>query len=195
MCPAIDNATIEVRSVIRFLLARNNRPIEIYHQLCGVYGQGIMIESPVRQLCIDFKNDRTNVHDEDRSGRPSLVTDDQAMQINNNIRENCQIVVEKLGYHRFCARWVSKILTKSHRKQRLDTALTLLQEYSTNGNAVLDRIVTGDETWVKYVNCESKKQPMEWAHTRSFKKPRKCLQTLSARKVMATVGLQESASC
>ena len=75
MCAAIENpATCEVRSVIRFLLAKNHKPIEIYRQLCDVYGKGIMSESRVRQWCIDFKNGRTNVHDEDRSGRPVSYT-------------------------------------------------------------------------------------------------------------------------
>ncbi|XP_066906603.1 histone-lysine N-methyltransferase SETMAR-like [Halyomorpha halys] len=135
-----------------------------------------MSESRVRQWCIDFKNGHTSVNDEDRSDRSSLVTDDLAMQINDKILENCcftiielsehfpqiswslehQIVVEKLGYHKFCARWVPKILMEDHKKQRLATALTFLQEYSTNGNAVLDRIVTGNDTWVKHVNCETK---------------------------------------
>ncbi|XP_014274957.1 protein GVQW3-like [Halyomorpha halys] len=137
MCPAIENpATPEVWSVIRSLLARNNRPIEIYRQLCDVYGQRIMIKSRVRQWCIDFKNGRTSVPDEDRDSCPSLVIDDLEMQINDKIRENCrftitelsehfpqisrslvlQIVVEKLGYQKCCARWIPKILTENHKK-------------------------------------------------------------------------------
>lgn len=208
MCAAIENpATCEVRSVIRFLLAKNHKPIEIYRQLCDVYGKGIMSESRVRQWCIDFKNGRTNVHDEDRSGRPSLVTDELVMKINDKIREDRrftitellkhfpqisrslvhEIVAEKLGYHKFCARWIPKILTEDHKKQRLAAALTFLEDYDKNGNKVIDRIVTGDETWVKHVNSETKRQSMEWGHTNSPKKPRKCLQTLSARKIMATV--------
>ncbi|XP_066902148.1 uncharacterized protein [Halyomorpha halys] len=120
-----------------------------------------MSESRVRQCCIDFKNGRTSVHDEDRSGRPSLVTDDIAMQINNKYREKRrftitelsehfsqiswslvqQFMMEKRGYHIFCARLVPKILMEGRKKQRLAALLTFLQEYNRNGNAVLDRIV------------------------------------------------------
>lgn len=208
MSVAIENpASCEVRAVIRFLLAKNHKPIEIYRQICDVYGQGIMSESRVRQWCIDFKNGRTSVHDESRSGRPSLVTDELVAKINEKIRGNRrftitelsehfpqisrslvhEILVDKLGYHKFCARWVPKILTEDHKKQRLAAALTFLEDYDKSGNHVIDRIVTGDETWVKHVNCETKRQSMEWGHTHSPKKPRKCLQTLSARKIMATV--------
>ena len=66
-------------------------------------------------------------------------------------------------------------------------SLTFLEAYEKDGDSLLDRVVTGDETWVKHVTCETKKQAMEWGHTSSPKRPRKCLQTLSARKIMATV--------
>jgi histone-lysine N-methyltransferase SETMAR len=79
------------------------------------------------------------------------------------------------------------MLTDLHKGQRMGVALTFLDAYHTHGDSLLDRIVTGDETWVKHVNCETKLQSMEWGHTNSPKKPNKILQTLSARKIMATV--------
>ena len=208
MCAAIENpASCEVRSVIRFLFAKNMKPIEIHRELCGVYGNKVMTESSVRKWCIQFKNGRTNVHDEEKSGRPSIVTDDLVAEVDEKIRENrrftitelsqCfpqvsqtllfEIVTQKLGYHKFFARWVPKLLTDHHKEQRMGAALTFLEAYHRHGDALLDRIVTGDETWVKHVNCETKLQSMEWGHTSSPKKPRKPLQTLSARKIMATV--------
>lgn len=33
-----------------------------------------MNEAPVRKLCIMFNDERTNIHDEERSGKPSVVT-------------------------------------------------------------------------------------------------------------------------
>ena len=208
MCAAIENpASCEVRSVIRFLLVENHRPIEIHRQLCKVYGNNVMSEGGVRQWCVMFKNGRTNVHDEERSGRPTIVTDELVAKIKEKIRENCrftitefslefpqisrsllhEIVTEKLGYHKFCARWVPKLLSEDHKKQRMAASLTFLEAYEKDGDSILDRVVTGDETWVKHVTCETKKQSMEWGHTSSPKRPRKCLQTLSARKIMATV--------
>lgn len=77
------------------------------------------------------------------------------------------------------------MLTDLHKGQRMGAALTFLDAYHTHGDSLLDRIVTGDETWVKHVNCETKLQSMEWGHTSSPKKPTKFLQTLSARKIMA----------
>jgi [histone H3]-lysine36 N-dimethyltransferase SETMAR len=208
MCAAIQNpANCEVRSVIKFLCAKGHKPIEIYRQLCEVYGNKAITEGGVRQWCIRFKDGRTNVHDEGKSGRPSIVTDELVENVNAKVRENrrftitelslCfpqisrtllyEIVTDKPGYHKFCARWVPKLLTDQHKNQRMAASLALLDAYDKDGDSFLDRIVTGDETWVKHVNCETKLQSMEWGHTKSPKKPRKCLQTLSARKIMATV--------
>lgn len=55
------------------------------------------------------------------------------------------------------------------------------------GDSFLDRIVTGDDTWVKHENRGTKLLAMEWGHTNSAKKPRKCWQTSSARNIRATV--------
>jgi transposase len=65
-----------VRAVIRYLSAQNARPIDIYRQLIAVYGEGVTNESNVRKWCRMFNEGGTNVHDEERSGRPSLITED-----------------------------------------------------------------------------------------------------------------------
>jgi transposase len=85
----IDNpADCEVRSVIRFLNAQNVRAIDIHRQITAVYGEGVMNESSVRKWCRIFNEGRTNVHDEERSGRPSLNTEDLKNQIDEQIRQN-----------------------------------------------------------------------------------------------------------
>lgn len=76
MCPAIENpASCEVPSVIRFLMAKNFTPIEIYCQISEVYGNKVISESGVRQWCFRFKNGLTNVHalDEERSGSDGTI--------------------------------------------------------------------------------------------------------------------------
>lgn len=47
-------AICEVRSVIRVLLAKNDKPIEIHHELCEVYVEDVMTESYVRHWCLIF---------------------------------------------------------------------------------------------------------------------------------------------
>jgi hypothetical protein len=70
MCPAIDNPiSCEICAVIRFLHAKNMIAAEIHLELYVVYVQNITSEGTVRQWCRVFKDGRTNVHDEKRSGR------------------------------------------------------------------------------------------------------------------------------
>jgi hypothetical protein len=47
--------------------------------------------------------------------------------------------------------------------------------------------VTGDEAWVSFVNVETGQQSKQWMHTHSPNKLNKFKQTLSTRKLMATV--------
>jgi len=42
-------AGCEIRSVIRFLNARNVLPIEIHHQICHMYGDKAMSDGMVRK--------------------------------------------------------------------------------------------------------------------------------------------------
>jgi hypothetical protein len=66
MCPAIDNpASCEVRAVICVLHTKNMSAAEIHHELCVVYGQNVMSEGTVRQWCRMFKDEQTNVNDEE----------------------------------------------------------------------------------------------------------------------------------
>jgi histone-lysine N-methyltransferase SETMAR len=79
------------------------------------------------------------------------------------------------------------MLTDVHKTQRMASALTFLQRYHDEGDEFFDNVVTGDETWVKFVNVETKEQYRQWMHTFSPNKPRKFKQSLANRKLVATV--------
>lgn len=207
MPPPIENpADCEVRSVIRFLCAKRVKSIDIHREICAVYGENIMSEGMVRKWVRSFKDGRSNVHDEERSGRPSVITDDLVGKVDQKIQENrrftistlseqfpqvsrsvvYEIVTERLHYRKLCSRWVPKMLTEVHKTKRLGSALSFLSRYDEEGDDFLNQIVTGDETWVAYVTPESKQQSMEWRHSTSPRKV-KFKQTISARKIMCTV--------
>jgi uncharacterized damage-inducible protein DinB len=52
---------------------------------------------------------------------------------------------------------------------------------------LLNHIITDDETWISFVNAETKEQSKQWMHTQSPNKPKKFKQIMSARKLMAAV--------
>jgi hypothetical protein len=49
---------------------------EMHLELCAVYGQNIMSERTVRQWCTVFKDERTSIQDEERTGHPSVLSND-----------------------------------------------------------------------------------------------------------------------
>ena len=92
-------ADCEIRSVIRFLNARNVLPSEIHHQICKVYGDNAMSDCMVRKLDRMFNDGRENVHDEARSGRPSLVNDDLVRKVNERVRDDRRFTISDLSLH------------------------------------------------------------------------------------------------
>ncbi|GBM73899.1 hypothetical protein AVEN_217240-1 [Araneus ventricosus] len=128
-------ADCEVRSVIRFLNAKEFKPAEIHRQLVDIYGENVMTDGMVRKWVRQFNDGRTIVHDEARSGRPFVVNDGLVAKVNEKIRENRQftirmlyvefpqisktvlheIVTNRLNYRKLCSRWVPKMLTDVHK--------------------------------------------------------------------------------
>jgi transposase len=128
-------AACEMRSVIRFLNARNMKPAYIHRQLCEVYGEHAMGDSMVRRWVRHFNEGRENVHDDPRSGRKSVVNEELVRAVEEKIQENWrftissfslhfrkisrsllhEIVSEKLRFRKLCSRWV---LMDEHRMKQ-----------------------------------------------------------------------------
>ncbi|UYV69084.1 hypothetical protein LAZ67_6002319 [Cordylochernes scorpioides] len=136
----------------------------------------------------EFKNSRTDVHDEPRAGRPSdsyeIIAKVEAAMLEDRrvtVRKLCDLVPdiskttidkilrEHLGYSKVCAILVPKMLTEDHKRQRVEAAQKFLDCHETDGEELLDSIVTGDETWVHYTTPETKEQSKQWKHTSSPK--------------------------
>jgi len=142
--PIQSPAKCKVRSVIRFLNAKDGRPAEIHKQIFAVYGN-FMNRQDVTKWCHEFSERRTDVHDEQGSSRPSLIFDDLLQEIEGEIRGNRRVTIRemhhiipevskttiheavtvKLGYRIYCAGWVPKMLTGDNKTKRMASALKL----------------------------------------------------------------------
>jgi len=78
-----------------------------------------------------------------------------------------EFIHDILGFHKVCARWIPKQLTMLHKQTRFDICQQNLDHYDKEGDAFLDKIVTGDETWVHHYDPGCKSQIMEWKHPQS----------------------------
>jgi hypothetical protein len=150
MFPAIDNAaSCKTRAVIRLLHAKVRSTAEIHSELCAVYGQNLMNEGTVRQWCRMFKDGRRIfMMKSEVDGRPSVMSDDKKNcerkrftiseiscefpQFSNTVLY--EIITVSLGYYKFCARWLPKMLTGTHKIQRTASALIFLERYYKDGD-------------------------------------------------------------
>lgn len=73
------------------------------------------------------------------------------------------ILYDYLGMSKVGARWILNIFT-SHQKQRWVVVCygEFLNLCSVNGEDILDRIVTGDTTWILHYELESKPDTTQW---------------------------------
>jgi hypothetical protein len=141
-----------------------------------------MGEGTVRHYCGMFKDRRTSVHDEKRSGRQTICREWRmaffriVVQTSefHNPRVNFQTiralfpVTSELGYHEFWSRSIPKMLRCGLENQRMASALTLYSDITTAvTNFCHISRVTGDQSWVPIVTLETKEKSEQWMHTHS----------------------------
>ena len=78
-----------------------------------------------------------------------------------------EMMHNKLEFHKVFTRWVPKQLTEVHKQSRVDICQKHLNHYGNERDVFLDRIITGDETWVHHYEQESKRQSTYWNHPQS----------------------------
>ena len=195
----------EQRSVIRFLWSEGVPGTEIHRRLSVQYGNSVLSQRSVYEWIEKFKNGRTSVTHDEGAGPPVTVTNENIERVREMILSDRRVTIDKvayclqishgsayeiihnrLGFNKVCARWVPKQLTQLHKQQRLDICQKHLDRYGNERDVFLNRIVTGDETWVHHYEPESKRQSMEWKHPNSPCK-KKFKSQPSAGKLMLTV--------
>jgi hypothetical protein len=77
---------------------------DIRRQLCEVHEEHAMSDSMVRRWVRHFNQGRENVHDDPRSGRPSMVNEDLVNEdlvnaVEETIQENRLFIISSLSLH------------------------------------------------------------------------------------------------
>jgi transposase len=85
--PIQSPAKCELRSVIQFLNTKGEHPVEIHKQIVSVYDI-VINQQNVTKWCHKFSEGRTDIHDEQRGGRPSLISENLLQEIEGEIRAN-----------------------------------------------------------------------------------------------------------
>jgi hypothetical protein len=95
--PIQSPAKCEVRSIIWFLSAKGEHRAEIHNQIIAVCGE-VMNWQNVTKWCREFSKGRTDVHKEQSSSRPSLISDDLLQKIEREIHANQHGMVRDLHH-------------------------------------------------------------------------------------------------
>jgi hypothetical protein len=89
--------------VIGFLFAEGVKPVEIIRRMHAQYGDTCLPRSKIYKLIDHFKNGRTSVCDEERSGRPSMSRSEENIQVvERMVRENRRITVDDIAEAYIC---------------------------------------------------------------------------------------------
>jgi hypothetical protein len=77
------------------------------------------------------------------------------------------IIRDHLKFRKECARWVPRELKDQEKINRMGLSLQHLLRYTDEGEDMLNRIITGDESWVHLYQPESKRASVQWKHPSS----------------------------
>ena len=96
------------------------------------------------------------------------------------------ILNDHLGMRKLSARWVPRLLTVDHKRNRVTTSQEGLALFNRNMEDFLRRFVTVDETWIHHNTPETKQQSRQWV-SKGESAPKKAKVGLSAIKVRTMV--------
>ena len=201
----MENDTNVHRAVTWFLFKEGATATEILQRLQNVCSECAPSRATVFRWFDGFRGGKNTITDEKKSGRPKTAsTRENLEKVANLIKEDPRITIGKLSDElaigrnaiesilhdelhlvKMSAHWIPKLLTCEQKTARQETCSILLKRFNQEGPNFLERIVTGDESWVNYYEPESKQQSKEW-RVMGSPPPLKPRTTISALKRMVS---------
>ena len=158
---------MEQGAVIHFLYLKEFTNDQIKNELDKVYKENALSLSAIKYWTKMFKLGRTNLENENKSGRPQeifiseivirLLEKDSyttAHQIAKRLKISVDTVIrtlnEDLSYNYRHLRWVPHLLTIDIKKKRVQQCKKILQCLEDCNKTNFNKIMTGDESWFLY---------------------------------------------
>lgn len=197
---------LEQRTVLKGMVRSGATPIESWRFLQRAYGAAALGKTAVRKWHCRFSQDvNVPVKDLPRTGHPksgrspasigviqNLVNQDQRKSVRTLSEESNippatvhRILKKDLGLRLVCAKFIPRILSAEQKRAWMAFSQMNLDLYN-NDNTILDRIVSGDETWISVHDPESKSESKQWLW-KGEPRPQKALQSRSTKKTMLTL--------
>lgn len=198
----MEQRNIEQRYAIKFCVKLGDSVMETYDKLVKVFGDEALSRAQVFRWHKNFKNGRESVGDEPRSGRPveartdnnvqrvrTLVHQDRRLTVRiladelNLKRETVRkILTDDLSMKKLCAKMVPKNLSAEQKHVRMSISQDCLEQVEADPT-LLDRVITGDESWYFQYDPETKRQSQQWLSPGAAR-PKKARMSKSKVKTM-----------
>ena len=196
----------EFRVLIKHYFMKGKSPQKTKEKLEKNYGQSAPSIRTVYKWFQNFRSGHMSTTDAERSGRPveattqeiidkihDMVIDDRRVKVREiasavgiSSERVHNILHQHLGMKKLSARWVPRLLTVDHKRNRVRCSKDGLQLFQQNPQDFRCRFVTVDETWIHHYTPETKEQSKQWIVS-GESAPKKAKVVPSAGKVMATV--------
>ena len=195
--------TLEERYAIKFCFKLGKNTTETYGMFqTAAFGASCMNRASVFEWHKRFKEGRESVRDDERCGRSKeVITPELIGQIKNFMDKDCResietisaqfdvsvgavhaIIREELKMRKICAKFVTRVLWEDQKERRFHDSRKMVKLINSDP-AVLDALVTCDESWIYCYNPETKRQISLRKHADS-PSPKKARQSKSTHKLL-----------
>ena len=177
--------TLEERYAIKFCFKLGKNATEMYGMLQTAFRPSCMNRVSVFEWHKRFKEGRESVKDDERWGRSKEVRIPELIgQIKNFIDKDCHVSIEtiraqfdvsvgtvhtiickELKMRKICVKFVPRVLREDQKERRHDSREMV--KLINSDPAVLDALVTYDESWIYCYDPETKRQSSQWKHAGS----------------------------
>ena len=167
--------------VVRFLWAKDMAAKDSHKEMLPMYGEHCLSRQAALKWVQKYSDRWTSIEDEHQVIQlVEIATPTMLQHAEDIIRADRRVTIaaaattlgcshgqaynmmhEWLGFHKVCSRWMPRQLTSQHTSQRMGLSLQHLKRYQDEGNDMLSRIITGDESWVHHYEPKMKHASMQ----------------------------------
>ena len=196
--------TLEEQYAIKFCFKLLKNATETYGMLQTAFRPSCMKRASVLEWHKRFKEDRQSVWDDEKCGRSKEVrTPELIGQIENIMDKDRRVSIQTIGaqfdvsvgrvytiireelkMRKICAKFVPKVPREDQKERRHDSREMV--ELINSNPAVLDALMTCDESWIYCYDHETKRQSSQWKHA-GYPRPKKARQSKSTHKLFFNI--------
>jgi hypothetical protein len=165
-----------------FLWAKGLNAKDIHKEMFPVYGGKCLLHKAVHNWVKKSSQGSLKITDDAQPARlVDIVTEATVQQVQELIRADrrittdsgattvgcshglpCSIMHGYLNFWEVCAQWLPKELKDQEKINRMGLSLQHILQYTDEGEDMVNRIVTEDESWVHPYQPESKCASLQW---------------------------------